>query len=55
MPIENLQQFMPSLESVSQFGRQIRISDLISALRFLESSTPGFHTSRIKILMLERD
>ena len=55
MPIENLQQFMPSLQSVSQFGRQIRICDLISALRYLESSTPRFHISRMKILVLERD
>ena len=46
---------MPSLENVSQFGRQIRLSDLTSALRFLESQTSTFHSSRIKTMMLERD
>ena len=55
MPIGILRSWLPQVDHVSRFGRQILANDLTQALRFLESQTAPFHTSRMKMVLLERE
>lgn len=50
-----LRSWLPNSNNINLYGRQILASDLTSALRFLESQTAAFHTSRMKTVLLERD
>ena len=55
VPITILRSWLPQVDQVNLFGRQIMASDLTQALRFLESQTAAFHTSRMKTVLLEKD
>ena len=55
MHIDVLRSWLPHFNNINLYGRQILASDLTSALRFLESQTAAFHTSRMKTVLLERD
>lgn len=55
VPIATLRSWLPAVDEMNLFGRQILASDLTLALRFLESQTAAFHTGRMKTLLLERD
>ena len=50
-----LRSWLPKVDTLSLTGRQILVGDLTCALRFLESQTSIFHTSRMKTVLLEKD
>ena len=55
MPHCTLKGFLPDVNMLPKFGRQILVDDLMHALHFLESQHAHFHVGRMKTLFLERD
>ena len=55
VPHATLKSFLPDVNMLPKFGRQILVEDLMHALQFLESQHAHFHVNRMKTLFLERD